>query len=250
MKKIEILNAALAESGLTAEAAIESWYENNQINDDFFEKMHGALKEKKSFAGINFIPSKKFVMPKDIEQGMFYYADGLIFPELIKGHQVSGIVGDVKYNYCLVIGLKEAELPWSSDCLYVNMPEGLGGKEATAAILKAAKAQCKQAEAAQWCSEYAYDGIEAGTCFMPGKDELGRIFANRRKLSASFALLNSRGLSADSLQENSFHWSSSDDKPSDDNYCGHAWIVKPSDDGLSYYGYERHSRPVRCVLEF
>ena len=32
MKKIDILNSALAESGLTAEAVVKSWYEDNQIS--------------------------------------------------------------------------------------------------------------------------------------------------------------------------------------------------------------------------
>ncbi|MBP3516295.1 MAG: hypothetical protein J6K65_08780 [Alphaproteobacteria bacterium] len=39
MKKIDILNSALAESGLTAEAVVKSWYENNQISAEFLQQL-------------------------------------------------------------------------------------------------------------------------------------------------------------------------------------------------------------------
>ena len=82
MKKIDILNSALAESGLTAEAVVKSWYESNQISAEFLQQLC-PVGEKTTFQDMNFIPSKKFVTPKKVEPGMFYYADGLIFPEMI-----------------------------------------------------------------------------------------------------------------------------------------------------------------------
>ncbi|CCZ30962.1 unknown [Proteobacteria bacterium CAG:495] len=187
MKKIDILNSALAESGLTAEAVVKSWYENNQISAEFLQQLCSLGKKswyennqisaeflqqlcpvgrKTTFQDMNFIPSKKFVTPKKIAPGMFYYADGLIFPELIKDSQVSAIVGCVDRNHGLALGLRETELPWSSTWLYVDMPSGLRGKEATSLILKTAKEKHENAEAAEWCAEYAFDGIKAGTGFI------------------------------------------------------------------------------------
>ena len=245
MKKIDILNSALAESGLTAEAVVKSWYENNQISAEFLQQLC-SLGKKTTFQDMNFIPSKKFVTPKKIVPGMFYYADGLIFPELIKDNQVSAIVGCVDKRRGLALGLREAVLPWSSDWLYVDIPTRLSGKEATALILKTAKEKQENAEAAEWCAEYAFDSIKAGTGFLPNKEELKHIFGNRKKLRESFALLNSRGLSVDSLQEDAFYWSSSEYDDSD----LHAWRVRPSGGYVgNLYGKSVSSR-VRCAIEF
>ena len=127
--------------------------------------------------------------------------------------------------------------------LYVDMSSGLSGKEATSLILKTAKGLHEKAEAAEWCAEYAFDGIKAGAGFMPSKEELKRIFGNRKKLRESFALLNSGGLSGNCLQENAFYWSSSED------YGGSAWFVRPSDGDMDY-DYKGGSARVRCVVEF
>ena len=244
MEKIDILNSALAESGLTAEAVIKSWYEDNQVSAEFLQQLC-PVGEKTTFQDMNFIPSKKFVTPKKVVPGMFYYADGLIFPELIKGNWVSAIVGCVDRNHGLALGLRETELPWSSDWLYVDMSSGLSGKEATALILKTAKEKQENAEAAEWCAEYTFDGIKAGTGFLPSKEELKHIFGNRKTLRESFALLNSGGLSVDSLQEDAFYWSSSENDYVDD----YTWVVRPSV-GYMYTYFKYGSNPVRCAVKF
>ena len=244
MKKIDILNSALAESGLTAEAVVKSWYENNQISAEFLQQLC-SLGKKTTFQDMNFIPSKKFVTPKKIAPGMFYYADGLIFPELMKDNQVSAVVGCVDRNHGLALGLRETVLPWSSDWLYVDMSSGLSGKEATSLILKTAKGLHEKAEAAEWCAEYAFDGIKAGTGFIPNKEELKLIFGNRKKLRESFALLNSGGLSGNCLLDEAFYWSSSEGY----SYGNVAWVVRPSD-SLMYRYYKTFSYRVRCAVEF
>ena len=245
MKKIDILNSALAESGLTAEAVIKSWYEDNQVSAEFLQQLC-PVGGKTTFQDMNFIPSKKFVTPKKVVPGMFYYADGLIFPELIKDNQVSAVVGCVDRNHGLALGLRETELPWSRNFLYVDIPTRLSGKEATALILKAAQKVRKNAEAAEWCAEYTFDGIKAGTGFLPNKEELKHIFGNRKKLRESFALLNSGGLSGNCLQEDAFYWSTSESR----SYIGNiVWVVRPSDGSLGYYAKHSSGR-VRCAVEF
>ena len=203
------------------------------------------IAKEDGFGKVSLFPSKKFAAPKKVVPGMFYYADGLIFPELIKDNQVSAIVGCVDRNHGLALGLREAVLPWSSDWLYVKMPSGLSGKEATSLILKAAKKVRKNAEAAEWCAEYTFDGIEAGTGFMPSKEELKLIFGNRKKLRESFALLNSGGLSGNCLLDEAFYWSSSEGY----SYGNVAWVVRPSD-SLMYRYYKTFSYRVRCAVEF
>ena len=204
------------------------------------------IAKEDGFGKVSLFPSKKFVTPKKIVPGMFYYADGLIFPELIKDNWVSAIVGCVDKRRGFALGLRETVLPWSSDWLYVDIPTKLSGKEATSLILKAAKKVRKNAEAAEWCAEYTFDGIKAGTGFLPNKEELKHIFGNRKKLRESFALLNSGGLSGNCLQEDAFYWCSSE------NYGIYlAWGVRPSD-GYMINGYRNKSfsLPVRCAIEF
>ena len=201
------------------------------------------IAKEDGFGKVSLFPSKKFVTPKKVVPGMFYYADGLIFPELIKDNWVSAIVGCVDKRRGFALGLRETVLPWSSDWLYVDIPTKLSGKEATALILKAAQKVRKNAEAAEWCAEYTFDGIKAGTGFMPSKEELKHIFGNRKTLRESFALLNFGGLSGNCLQENAFYWSSSED------YGGSAWFVRPSD-GFMYDYYKYYSHRVRCAVEF
>ena len=238
MKKIDILNSALAESGLTAEAVIKSWYEDNQVSAEFLQQLC-PVGGKTTFQDMNFIPSKKFVTPKKVVPGMFYYADGLIFPELIKDNEVSAIVGCVDKRCGLALGLRETELPWSSDWLYVDMSSGLSGKEATSLILKTAKERQKKAEAAEWCAEYAFDGIEAGTGFMPSKEELKRVFANRIKLCEALVQLD-----ADGVQEACLYLSSSEHDST------HAWLVRSSDGHMTNDYTKYYSARVRCVIEF
>ena len=203
------------------------------------------IAKEDGFGKVSLFPSKKFAAPKKVVPGMFYYADGLIFPELIKDNQVSAIVGCVDRNHGLALGLREAVLPWSSDWLYVDIPTKLSGKEATSLILKAAKKVRKNAEAAEWCAEYTFDGIEAGTGFMPNKEELKHIFGNRKTLRESFALLNSGGLSGNCLLDEAFYWSSSEGY----SYGNVAWVVRPSD-SLMYRYYKTFSYRVRCAVEF
>ena len=202
------------------------------------------IAKEDGFGKVSLFPSKKFVTPKKIAPGMFYYADGLIFPELIKDNQISAIVGCVDKRRGFALGLRETVLPWSSDRLYVDMSSGLSGKEATSLILKRAKKRHKKAEAAEWCEEYAFDGIEAGTGFMPSEEELKRIFVNQTRLNKSFTLLNSGGLFGNCLQEDAFYWSSSE------RYIVFtAWAVRLSD-GAMGYGHKDCRIPVRCVIEF
>ena len=55
MKKIDILNSALAESGLTEEAVVKSWYENNQISTEFLQQLC-PVGEKNNFSGCESYP--------------------------------------------------------------------------------------------------------------------------------------------------------------------------------------------------
>ena len=173
--------------------------------------------------------------------GMYYYSDGTISADVIQGKQISGVVGwvDESGRHGLVLGLREAKLPWSSDYLVVNLPKNADGKENTRLILEAAHQQNKKAEAAEWCAAYAFDGIHAGEAFLPGKAELVKIFKSFDAIQNALEKINQPW-----LEEDDWYWSSSE------GTNRRAWRGRPSDGYMSYYGNKNYSASVRCVLAF
>ncbi len=184
-----------------------------------------AFSEKQMFG------SKRFVMPRQIEPGMFVFADGLVYPEAIDGQEIVAVVGIVRKGEALAVVLKEACLPWSSDGLFVRMRRKVTGMEATRLILETAEKTGKHAEAAQWCADFCCDGIERGSCFLPSATELASVLRNKTVCTA----LGKAGGELSSL-----YWSASQ-VPS-----GYVWYVYS---GLHrYQGVISNMRPVRSML--
>ena len=182
------------------------------------------------------VSSGKYETPKRVLPGMYIYADGLIYPEIIEGRQVMAIVGSVDGSDVLAVCLQEACLPWSSDWLEAKATQKMtGGKEATRKILEISRKKRQEAEA-QWCYDYAEDGVKQGEAFLPSLTELEKLFANKAAINAS---LNALGVA---LLEG-WYWSSTEY-----NSNG-AWLLRMSD-GLRYYNYKDGSNNdyVRPVL--
>ena len=133
---------------------------------------------------------QEYQTPAEVLPGMYVYADGLISAELITGRQVKAVVGYVEGKTVYAFCLKERYLPWSSDWLKVEaFRNKTSGKEATAMILAAAKQKRGKAEAAQWCYDYAEDGVKQGEAFLPSLTELEKLFANKAAINASLKAL-------------------------------------------------------------
>ncbi len=116
-----------------------------------------------------------------IKPKMFYYAEDKTFSSsLIMEKGVSGVVGDVDASGChgIIVLLHHKMLPWSKNGLHVGLPVGSDGKECTRLILEAAKMQNVNAEAAEYCATYAYDGIQPGEAFLPLEETLSRFYRN------------------------------------------------------------------------
>lgn len=175
--------------------------------------------------------SEKYQTPKRILPGMYVYADGLIYPEIIEGRQVKAVVGYVEWETVYAVCLKEKKnLPWSSDHLKIDEPRDMincliattmkwlyenqyslvsitSGQKATAKILAVAKQKRKNAEAAQWCHNYAEDGVRKGEAFLPSLDELEKLYENKKVINKSLKALNAGDFDG-------WYWSSTE---SDDN---------------------------------
>ena len=168
-EKLEMLNCLAQKLGVLPQEAVE--YFSAKVVES-----SSVIRECEVAAG---------VLP-----GMYVYVDGLISAELITGRQVKAVVGYVEGKTVYAVCLKAKELPWSSDCLEVKASRDLtDGTEATAVILAAAKQKRGKAEAAQWCHDYAEDGVIQGEAFLPSLTELEKLFANKAAINVSLKAL-------------------------------------------------------------
>ena len=225
MNKLENLRLAAANFGLSPEDVVKGWYQNQYVRREFLQELLSNTEAE----------------AEKIKPGMFYYAGDKSFSaEPVSEKQVSAIVGwvDESSKHGLVLGLREAELPWSSDCLVIDTFLG-DGKKNTRLILEAARKQNKKAEAAEWCAAYDFDEIQPGEAFLPNGDELVKIFKNFDAVQKALKKIN-RPL----LDKYNWYWSSSE------TYYRYAWVVRPSDGSMGYGSkYDYYGR-VRCVLAF
>ena len=181
------------------------------------------------------VSSGKYETPKRVLPGMYIYADGLIYPEIIEGRQVMAIVGSVDGSDVLAVCLQEACLPWSSDWLEAKATQKMtGGKEATRKILEISRKKRQEAEAAQWCCDYAEDGVKQGEAFLPSLTELEKLFANKAAINAS---LNALGVALLEGRASSTEGSSN-----------RAWILWMDDGYRGNYSKNYNDEYVRPVL--
>lgn len=223
-KKLELLTGIVDEFNLSVNDVVSYWVKSGRLNLDA------------ATVSSQVVSSGKYETPKRVLPGMYIYADGLIYPEIIEGRQVMAIVGSVDGSDVLAVCLQEACLPWSSDWLEAKATQKMtGGKEATRKILEISRKKRQEAEAAQWCCDYAEDGVKQGEAFLPSLTELEKLFANKAAINAS---LNALGVA---LLEG-WYWSSTEY----DNL--NAWTLRMSD-GLRYGNYKYYTNEyVRPVL--
>ena len=205
----------------------------------FAEGLGLTAEEVIAYFGKASVQSEEAASVNVVCPGMYYYSDGTISAEVLLEKQISGVVGwvDESGRHGLVLGLREARLPWSTDYLVVNAKAG--GRKNTRLILESAQKWNAKAEAAEWCTVYAFDGIQAGGAFLPSRDELVRIFRNFDAIQDALKKINQTR-----LQMDDWYWSSS--KYNND----YAWDIRPSDGILYGYASKNLITRVRCVWKF
>ena len=189
MEKIKIFNA-IENCGFTVEGFVRYLWQEHYLKPEFLQNL---LKEDVALLGLTPFKAES----GKIKVGMFYYAvDKTFSKELILDKQVSGVVAWVTRDGChgLVVLLHERMLPWSSDDLFVGLPQGLNGKENTRLILEKACLENKKVEAAEYCAKYAFYGIKAGEAFLPSQKELQRVFDNALSINMSLAKIENAEL--------------------------------------------------------
>ena len=173
---------------------------------------------------------------KDVKPGMFVYADNSISAKLISGCQVKAVVGYVENGEAYAVCLQQTSLPWSSDYLEVKVIRNMtNGKEATRKILEIAQKRGKKVEAAQWCYDYAKDGVQRGEAFLPSLAEWEKLYANKAAINASL-----RKLKADKL--GCLYWAPSE--------LNNKFVWKfDMNNGNSYWDFKKYDSYVRPILK-
>ncbi len=126
-----------------------------------------------------------------IKPGMFVYADGLISKKLILDRQIKAVVGYVENNIAYAVCLHQTHLPWSSRHIKIKaMKNTTDGKKSTLKILKDAQKIRRKAEAAQWCYDYAQNGVQRGEAYLPSVVEWEKFYNNKAAVNISLEKLN------------------------------------------------------------
>lgn len=194
--------------------------------------IHDYLSEKEGDVALN--------ADVEIVPGMFVYEDNKFSKGLIPHRQVKAVVAYVLNRTVYAICLKEELLPWSSTDLEVKETQQVtDGREATEAILRAAQKNEEQVEAAQWCHDYAEDGVKQGEAFLPSVEELAECCENITVIDAAFDVLGEESPQYSDL------WTSNED------YDDHAWSHSLSlPDGRAKAGshFKTDVKAVRAML--
>lgn len=226
-RKLELLAGIMDEFNLSVDDLLAYWKANGKFEMNKSEKQDGKMTPA--------LPTENYQIPKEILPGMYVYADGLIYPEIIEGRQIKAVIGYVEGDTAYAVCLQETRLPWSSDWLEVRATQKLtSGKEATRKIIEVAQKKNRKADAAQWCYDYAEDGVKKGEAFLPSLDELEKLFGNSAAIMASLQRL-------DAPSFDGWYWSSTEYSS---NY---AWNVHLSS-GSRYNDIKLSSGYVRPVL--
>ena len=193
-----------------------------------------------------------FETPKEILPGMYVYADGLIYPEILPNRQVMAVVGSVTGSEVLALCLQQKRLAWG--CFYATpdllirvgndkeeiiscphcgetliLHQKTDGKELTRFFIRHTRKAINNkiddksqiATSAAWCYDYNLDGVEQYSAFLPSLTELRALFANKDAINPALKALGSEVLEG-------WYWSSSlyDSR--------HAWKLKMNDGTIEY----------------
>ncbi len=175
-RRLELLTGIADEFNLSAGEIVAYWAKNGRLTSD--------------------VETFSEVKVANILPGMYVYTDNIICAEVIPERQIKAVVAYIEDKTVYAVCLQEKDLRWSSDKLDVPMFRNwTDGQYATQRILETADKEYKQAEAAQWCHDYEYDGVKKGEAFLPSITELKKIFFNRCAINEALRSLNRFGRS-------------------------------------------------------
>lgn len=249
MDKANLLKETAQKFGLKAKDLVNAWLLDGWLKaEDLYLLVPELLKRINAQGGIQALyevaKNPQAFALKDtepvkaesglIDVGMYYYAEDKTFSKALLANKiVSGVVGSVDetYQHGLVALLHQGYYSLMDGELKIFFPERANGKENTDFILRVAQHGKIKANAAQYCVDYAFDGIKAGEAFLPSKYELAAIGRNYQLINDKLVLIDD----ADLLPRGNYFSSSMDNGSAHNPYA----ITYPScrKSGVDYRVY-------------
>ena len=179
----------------------------------------------------------------EVKVGWYAFAGGKFSPDPDSYPNCQGVVGWVNPDKSapqgqrgLIVTPDEVKKAWSDKDCETNIKDEYDGKGNTEKLIVYGKAHGISFPAAEWCVRYSKNGVRPGEGFMPSKEQLKLIVANRELVNP--ALQGIGGIILDG-----WYWSSSEYS------YGTAWLVYAYD-GSVYGNSKYYNLYVRCVLAF
>ena len=179
----------------------------------------------------------------EVKVGWYAFAGGKFSPVSDTYPNCQGVVGWVNPDKSapqgqrgLIVTPDEVKKAWSDKDCETNIKDEYDGKGNTEKLIAYGKKHKINFPAAEWCAQYSKNGVRPGEGFMPSKEQLERIVANRKIVNP--ALQGIGGIILDG-----WYWSSSEYS------YGTAWLVYAYD-GSVYGNSKYYNLYVRCVLAF
>ena len=179
----------------------------------------------------------------EVKVGWYAFAGGKFSPDPDSYPNCQGVVGWVNPDKSapqgqrgLIVTPDEVEKAWSDKDCETNIKDEYDGKGNTEKLIVYGKAHGISFPAAEWCVRYSKNGVRPGEGFMPAKEQLKRIVANRMIVNPALQKIDGSELSG-------WIWSSSE------HDCDYARFVLAYN-GYVDWGHKLYNRYVRCVLAF
>ncbi len=207
-----------------------------------------AEKEQQQLQGQETVQVEKSVVEvetffSEVKVGWYAFAGGKFSPVSDTYPNCQGVVGWVNPDKSapqgqrgLIVTPDEVKKAWSDKDCETNIKDEYDGKGNTEKLIAYGKKHKINFPAAEWCAQYSKNGVRPGEGFMPSKEQLERIVANRKIVNP--ALQGIGGIILDG-----WYWSSSEYS------YGTAWLVYAYD-GSVYGNSKYYNLYVRCVLAF
>ena len=180
----------------------------------------------------------------EVKVGWYAFAGGKFSPDPDSYPNCQGVVGWVNPDKSapqgqrgLIVTPDEVEKAWSDKDCETNIKDEYDGKGNTEKLIAYGKKHKIKFPAAEWCNAYCKNGVKPGEGFMPAKEQLERIVANREIVNPALQKIGGIILGG-------WIWSSSEYTDS------YVWYVYANNGGLNYDYKNFNCGYVRCVLAF
>ena len=180
----------------------------------------------------------------EVKVGWYAFAGGKFSPDPDSYPNCQGVVGWVNPDKSapqgqrgLIVTPDEVEKAWSDKDCETNIKDEYDGKGNTEKLIAYGKKHKIKFPAAEWCNAYCKNGVKPREGFMPAKEQLERIVANREIVNPALQKIGGIILGG-------WIWSSSEYTDS------YVWYVYANNGGLNYDYKNFNCGYVRCVLAF